>query len=76
MDWTLLVGISSVIVANLVTIITLYIHLDNKTESQIGKMRDLINQWKQSSDNMIYQIQNEMKDFHGRLCEIEAKNKK
>ena len=76
MDWTLLIGISSVIVTNLITIITLYVHLDNKTENQIGKMRDLINQWKQTSDNMVYQIQKEMQDFHGRLCEIEAKSKK
>lgn len=75
-EWTILIAIAFVIVTNLVTLITLYVHLDNKTEKQIGKMRDLINHWKLTSDNMVYQIQKEMQDFHGRLCEIEAKNKK
>lgn len=65
MDWSFLVGIASVIVTNLLTIITLYVHLDNKTENRLAKMQDLIES-----------ISHEMKDFHGKLCAIEERNKK
>lgn len=65
MDWSFLIGIAAVIVTNLLTIITLYVHLDNKTENRLAKMQDLIEA-----------ISTEMKDFHGRLCAIEEKNKK
>lgn len=54
MDWLqalIIVG------ANLATVVTLYIHLDNKTAAVINEMRA------------------EMKDFHGRLCAIEERNK-
>jgi hypothetical protein len=76
MDWTQLISITSVIVTNLVTIITLYVHLDNKTENRLAKMQDMMNQWQQRSENVVYQIQLEMKDFHGRLCSIEERSKK
>lgn len=69
MDWAQLVGIGSVVVTNLVTIITLYVHLDNKTENRLGKMQDMMNRWQEISER-------EMKDFHGRLCAIEERNKK
>lgn len=82
-DWTILIAIASVIVMNLVTIITLYIHLDNKTENRIAKIDDHIYQMKKSTDNLVEVIrkdmrefQESMKDFHGRLCAIEERNKK
>lgn len=82
-DWTILIAIASVIVTNLVTIITLYIHLDNKTENRIAKIDDHIYQMKKSTDNLVEAIrqdmrefQESMKDFHGRLCAIEERNKK
>lgn len=69
MDWTLLIGITSVIVTNLITIITLYVHLDNKTENRLAKMQDMMNRWESSTEAM-------MRDFHGKLCAIEERNKK
>ena len=80
MDWTQLISIASVIVTNLVTIITLYVHLDNKTENRLAKMQDMMNQWQQRSENLIIEwrsiSEREMKDFHGRLCAIEERGKK
>lgn len=82
-DWTILIAIASVIVTNLVTIITLYIHLDNKTENRLAKIDDHINQMQKSTDNLVEAIRQDMKefqkgvqDFHGRLCAIEERNKK
>lgn len=71
-DWTILIAIASVIVTNLVTIITLYIHLDNKTESRLAKTQDLIDIIRQD----MKEFQNSIIDFHGRLCAIEERNKK
>lgn len=75
MDWTLLIGIASVIVTNLVTIITLYVHLDNKTENRLGKMQEMMNVWQQRSESIIIEMRTEMKDFHGRLEKQDAEFK-
>lgn len=64
MNWEVLITIASVIVTNLVTIITLYVHLDNKTENRLQK-----------TDELISEIRNEMKDFHGRLERQDAEFK-
>lgn len=87
MDWTVLVGVASVIVTNLVTIITLYVHLDNKTENRLQKTNDLILEVRKSTEFLVSEIRKdvqnfnerwtqETKDFHGRLCAIEERNKK
>lgn len=75
MDWTMLIGVASIIVTNLITIITLYIHLDNKTEHRLAKMTDLMQLWTEKSDNLIREMKNEMSDFHGRMCKLEERNK-
>lgn len=76
MDWTQLVGVASVIVTNLITIITLYVHLDNKTENRLQKTNDLIIEMKKSTDYMVAEIRKDVQDFHGKLCAIEERNKK
>lgn len=75
-DWTVLIAIASVIVTNLITIITLYIHIDNKTENRLAKITDLMSLMAQRSDVLLREMKEEMKDFHGRLCSIEERNKK
>ena len=64
MDYNIIIALSSVIVTNLVTIITLYIHLDNKTDNRIAKIQD-----------MMGGMQEMMRDFHGRLEKIDAEFK-
>lgn len=58
MDWTQVLTVFAIVATNLITVITLHIHLDSKT------------------DKLLQGIQAEMKDFHGRLCAIEERNKK
>lgn len=58
MDTAQAFAVAGIIATNLITIITLYLHLDNKT------------------DKTLRAIQDEMKDFHGRLCAIEERNRK
>lgn len=57
MDWTQVIAVFAVVATNLGTVIILYCHLDNKTQT------------------FLQAIQQEMKDFHGRLCAIEERNK-
>lgn len=62
MDWT---QVLAIIIGNAALIIPLF--LWNTTESNADR-RDMM--------NLIKGIQEEIKDFHGRLCAIEEKNKR
>ena len=65
MDWTQVLTVFAVIATNLGTIIALYIQMDKKMDEH-------------RKDTMAFfnALQAEMRDFHGRLCAIEEKNKK
>lgn len=65
MDWTLIISIFAVIVTNLSTVIALYLHLDKKMEES-----------RKDTHSILMAIQQEMKDFHGRLCTIEERNRR
>lgn len=62
MDWT---QFATFMIVNIVFTLTLW--LCNRSESR-DDFRAMM--------AMIQAIQNEMKDFHGRLCSIEEKNKR
>lgn len=57
MDWTQILTVFAIVATNLITVVTLHIHLDGKTNTLLQAM------------------QTEMRDFHGRLCAIEERNK-
>lgn len=69
MDFNQAMTLCAVVATNLITVITLFCHMDNKTQSLIMAFRE------ETSTNL-KAIQDEMKDFHGRLCAIEERNKK
>ncbi len=69
MDWTHVITVFAIMATNLGTVIVLFCHLDNKTDKTISAMRE-------ESNATLRAIQIEMKDFHGRLCAIEERNKK
>jgi len=68
MDWVqvlVIVGSNLVMVFGIVGIsASAYLHMDKKIDEN-----------RQLSNTMLKAIQDEMKDFHGRLCAIEEKNK-
>ena len=64
MDWTQVLTVFAVIATNLGTIITLYIQSDKKIDDH-----------RRETTQILLAIQQEMKDFHGRLCAIEERNK-
>jgi hypothetical protein len=65
MDWTQVLTVFAVIATNLGTIIALYCQMDKKLDEH-----------RRDTTLILLGIQTEMKDFHGRLCAIEERNKK
>lgn len=65
MDITQSLIIGGMFAANIVTVIMLFIHSDSKFE-----------QGRKETQSLLQAIQQEMKDFHGRLCAIEERNRK
>jgi hypothetical protein len=65
MDWAQVLTVFAVIAINLGTIIALYIQMDKKMDEH-----------RKDTMNFFNSIQIEMRDFHGRLCAIEERNKK
>lgn len=50
-------------------------HMDNKLEIYVQAIREDINQIHRENHDLISSIREDMKDFHGRLCIIEERNK-
>lgn len=73
MDW---IQFTVFILGNMVFTLTLW--LWNRSESRQDNRRclDLIEAIKNDSHAFQTAMQNETKDFHGRLCAIEERNKK
>lgn len=65
MDWTQVLTVFAVIATNLGTIIALYCQMDRKLDEH-----------RKETTAILMGIQQEIKDFHGRLCAIEERNKK
>lgn len=57
MDTTNVLTLAAVVATNLITVVTLYIHSDNKMT------------------HFMHAMQEEMRDFHGRLIAIEERRK-
>jgi large-conductance mechanosensitive channel len=64
MDWTQVVLVFLVIAANIFSVIS----LSNQMERKNAKSR-------KATDYFLHEIQDEMKEFHRRLCAIEERNK-
>jgi hypothetical protein len=69
MDWTQVLTIVGANVALMIgmfsTYLSLYLHSDKKLED-----------FRKETTDLMKAIQEEMKDFHGRLCAIEERNRK
>tara|TARA_R110002126_G_scaffold200872_3_gene348430 strand:- start:992 stop:1189 length:198 start_codon:yes stop_codon:yes gene_type:complete len=55
----------AIVAANLGTVLSLYMNMDKKLEANRKETNDILEG-----------IRQEMRDFHGRLCAIEERNKK
>lgn len=76
MDWAQVLTVLVVIATNLGTVISLYLHLDNKTNKAIEEGRKETNEILNAIREDMNQFHLAMRDFHGRLCAIEERNKR
>ena len=58
------ITVFAIVATNLGTVIALYVNMDKKLDENRKETNDILRG-----------IQEEMKDFHGRLCKIEERNK-
>jgi|WetSurMetagenome_2_1015567.scaffolds.fasta_scaffold171123_2 hypothetical protein len=52
-----------------------YNKLDSRLKEEYNKLDSKLECWRRESNALILSIHEEMKDFHGRLCAIEAAKK-
>jgi hypothetical protein len=76
MHWNEVLTVFAVIATNLGTVIALYIQTDKKIDENRKETDNKIEVFRVETRAMITAIQQEMKDFHGRLCAIEERNRK
>ena len=69
MDWT---QVLTIVGSNIV----LFLWARGESRSDIRNMDNKMDAWRNETISLINAIKEEMKDFHGRLCAIEEKNKK
>ena len=73
----IIVGANLALIASCLGItISMFIHSDNKTDKLITEIRNDTNKLITEIRSDVAAIHEEMKDFHGRLCAIEERNKK
>ena len=68
--------IFTIVVANIGTVLLLFLHSDKKLNEYRDSFDRKLEEMRKDTNAILLAIQTEMKDFHGRLCAIEEKNKK
>lgn len=65
MEWQVIIELIIVLATIVGSTVPLYIHMDSKLTKSMDKMNETLKA-----------IQDEMKDFHGRMCAIEERRNK
>ena len=73
MDWTHVLGI---ILGNVAFIVPLFLWNRAESRADIRNIDNKMELFRAETNSLIKSIHDEMKDFHGRLCAIEERNKK
>jgi len=69
MDWIQVITVFGVVATNLITVITLYVHSDNKLNVALKAIQDEIKDFHQK-------YMEETRSFHGRLVALEERRTK
>ena len=83
MEWAHVLTVFAIVATNLGTVIALYFQLDRKLDEQRKETTQKLDEQRKETTAIllgiqqeINGIQQEMKDFHGRLCSIEERKNK
>lgn len=74
-QWQPLIELIVVLMTILGSTIPLYIHTDNKLEAAITRSDKKLETSLNKIDSTLQSIKDELRDFHGRLCAIEERNR-
>lgn len=72
-QYTGLLSIFGIVVANLGTVIGFYVHLDKKFDESRKETNKMLDEGRKETNEILKGIAYEMKDFHGRLCSLESR---
>jgi len=75
-EWQHILELVLILVTVLGTTITLHLHMDTKVDSYNERMACKVDAYQARTYDILEGIRLDMKDFHGRLCAIEERNKK
>lgn len=75
MDVTALITIAACVIANIGTTLGLFMWATTQATTATQNTRDENKQFHAETRALIQAIQQEMKDFHGRLCALEERRK-
>ena len=75
-QWQPIVELIVVLMTILGSTIPLYIHTDNKLSDAMVRSDQKLEASMSKIDATLQAIREDMRDFHGRLCAIEERNKK
>ena len=76
MDMIQALTVIGVAIANIGTTITLFIWSTNRAEENRKELSIQFEENRKETNALIEAIRQDVKDFHGRLCTIEERNKK
>lgn len=76
MDWTQILTVFVMVATNLITVMALYVHTDAKMEIHRQENFKSLEDHRKESHHIMESIRQEIRDFHQRMCEIEAKRGK
>lgn len=74
-QWQPIVELIVVLMTILGSTIPLYIHTDSKLENAISNSNEKLEMAMARIDSTLQGIREDMRDFHGRLCAIEERNR-
>jgi hypothetical protein len=75
LDITHLITIAAVVIANIGTMLGLFMWATTRADLACQNIREDNKQYSRETQAILKGIADEMKDFHGRLCAIEERNK-
>ena len=75
MDWTQIFTVFTIIITNLTTVIILYCHTDTKMEEHRRENNSKMEEHRRETSEILKGIREDIRDFHGKLCAIEERNK-
>lgn len=76
MHWDQILTVFAVIITNLGTVIGLYLHTDSKMENHRKDLEKKIDENRKETNAILEAIRQDIKEFHGKLCALEERNKK